>query len=548
MLWALNWLSPLFVYGAVSWSVFGPKRLADLSQTLFTPGGDPEMFMWFMNWWPFALTHHLNLFMSHYIYYPQGFDLAWATAEPAVALGMAPITWIWGAQTSYNLVALCAPVTAAAAAFYLIRVLTGKYWPSLVGGFIYGFSSYQLGQLLGHPNLYVIWPLPVLVLVFWLRLQQRLGRRWFVALIAVLAALQFATSIEIFTAFLVFAVLSWAVFWWFSPADLRRRLWSTALEVAAAGAGTLLLVSPYLYYLLAYYHTVPHIINPPEMFSADLLNFIIPTGVTRWSAALLPIAFHFVSGNFSEAGSFLGWPLILMMVIFAVQYWTKPYVKALTVTLVGIAVASLGPILHIYGTKQHIYLPWLVGVHLPFIRLALPVRFSLFVALVAAVMAGLWLAESRIRWGQAAKYALVLVAVVVLWPNPKFYFWRAPVAVPAVLKAPAIGKYVHRGENVAIVPHNGGLGDGDSSYYQVESGMWFTQAGGYAGYTPPNRVGDWLWGDQDFAAQLKKFCRKNKVSKIIYTSETPPHLVAQVDAMGWPTQRAGGVAFVTVPK
>ena len=301
-----------------------------------------------------CLRHHLNMFMSHYIYYPQGFDLAWATAEPAVALAMAPVTWTLGAQASYNLVALLSPALAAAAAFYLIRIITRQYWPALVGGFIYGFSSYELGQLLGHPNLYVTFLLPLLILVFWLRLQGRLGRWQFMVLAAVLAALQFATSIEIFTAFAVFAVLAWAVFWWFSAADVRRRLWATALETAMAGAGMLVLVSPYLYYLLPYYHTVPHILNPPEMFSADLFNFIIPTGVTRWSSAVWPVAYHFVGGNWSEAGSYLGWPLILMLVIFTVQYWKKPYVKALAVTLVGLAVASLGPhIAHLRRQAAH---------------------------------------------------------------------------------------------------------------------------------------------------------------------------------------------------
>jgi hypothetical protein len=547
ILWALNWLSPLFVYGAISWVAFGPKRLADLTQTLFTSGGDPEMFMWFMNWWPFALTHHLNLFFSHYIYYPQGFNLAWATAEPAVALAMAPITWWLGAQASYNLVALASPALAAAAAFYLIRLITRQYWPALVGGFVYGFSSYELGQMLGHPNLYVTFLLPLLVLVFWLRLHEHLSRWQYVVLAAALAALQFATSIEVFTVFAVFAALVWAVFWWFSPADLRRRLWCTAVETVFAGVGTLVLSLPYMYYLLAYYHTVPHILNPPSMFSADLLNFIIPTGVTRWSSAVWPIAYHFVGGNWSEAGSYLGWPLILILIIFMVQQWQKSYVKALTVTLVGLAVASLGPDWHIYGEKQGIRLPWDVGVHVPFIRLALPARFSLFVALVAAVMVGLWLANRRSRWGQVAKYALVALAIVCLWPNSRMYSWSVPVKVPPAFTAQSVGKYFAKGENIAIVPHGPG-GDGDSSYYQVASGMWFTMTGGYAGYTPPNRVGDWRWSSSDFARQLKKFCHDNRVSKIVYTPETPRDLVTNVDALGWPTKHAGGVVIVSVPK
>ena len=56
-------------------------------------GLDPIQFVWFLNWWPWAIAHGLNPFISCYVWYPQGFNLTWATSVPAAALLMWPLTW-----------------------------------------------------------------------------------------------------------------------------------------------------------------------------------------------------------------------------------------------------------------------------------------------------------------------------------------------------------------------------------------------------------------------------------------------------------------------
>ena len=37
------------------------------------------------------------------------------------------------------------PAVSAWAAFLLCRHLAGRFWPSLIGGYLFGFSSYELG-------------------------------------------------------------------------------------------------------------------------------------------------------------------------------------------------------------------------------------------------------------------------------------------------------------------------------------------------------------------------------------------------------------------
>ena len=61
---------------AASWLFYAPPRAwPDL--TYFGDGQDSLAFIWFLNWWPFALTHHLPLLFTHYVDYPTGVDLVW---------------------------------------------------------------------------------------------------------------------------------------------------------------------------------------------------------------------------------------------------------------------------------------------------------------------------------------------------------------------------------------------------------------------------------------------------------------------------------------
>ncbi len=57
-----------------------------------------------------------------------------------------PLTLLAGPIATYNALALAAPVLCSTAAFVLCRYLTGARWPSIVGGAIFGFSPYVIGN------------------------------------------------------------------------------------------------------------------------------------------------------------------------------------------------------------------------------------------------------------------------------------------------------------------------------------------------------------------------------------------------------------------
>src|SRR5579862_5365808 len=129
---------------------------------LFT---DPQIFVWSLAWWPHAIWHGVNPLYTHVIWAPNGFNLAWATSMPALAIVFTPLTLAFGPIFSYNVACVVMPALAAWTAFLLCRYVTGRFWPAVVGGYLFGFSSYMLGGELSHVNTVSVFLVPVAVLL-----------------------------------------------------------------------------------------------------------------------------------------------------------------------------------------------------------------------------------------------------------------------------------------------------------------------------------------------------------------------------------------------
>jgi len=103
--------------------------------------------MWFLVWWPHAIGSGLNPMLTDAIWAPLGANLAWETALPLISIIAAPLTYSIGPVATLNILCLIAPALSAWTAFLLCRYITGKYWPSLTGGYIFGFSPFILGHM-----------------------------------------------------------------------------------------------------------------------------------------------------------------------------------------------------------------------------------------------------------------------------------------------------------------------------------------------------------------------------------------------------------------
>jgi hypothetical protein len=480
----------LLGYTAVSCALFAWRLLPHPGQELigFAPEGkqrDPEIFAWSFAWWPHAIGHWTNPFFTHEIYAPVGVNLTWTTSVPALALAFSPVTWLFGPDVSYNVAALLLPAVAAWTAFILCRYLTGSVWAALVGGYLFGFSSYVLGhEDGGHLNLTGVFLVPLVALAVVRYVREEIGGAGLTWRLGVTLAVELLISTEVTVTLTVSIVLGVLLGLALLPA-VRARLLRALLAI---GAGYLLagiLAAPFLVYVAkGFVHTG---FADPAFFDGDLLNVVVPTHLTGIGGSALESVSRRFPGNDNERGLYLGLPLLLIVAVYAVRGRRAPEARYLVGGLVLALVLALGTSLHVEGHRL-VALPWAAVVHRPVIDNVLPARFSLYLSLAAAVAAALWIGTTRGRLVRRP-VVLPLLAVASLVPA----VWQVDFAGrPERWSFFTQGLYklcVPRGETLAVFPFGRW---GDSMLWQAESGFWFRMAEGSMGRDnyPPNFVYD----------------------------------------------------------
>ena len=137
-------------------------------------------------------------FVPRVVWAPDGANLhAGRFRYAAAGLVLAPLTLTAGPVVAYNVASLLLPVLAAWFTYRLCRHLTGAFGPSLLGGYVFGFGSYMVAHLLGHLNLVSVFFVPAAVHLVLLRVDEAISRRRFVALMAVVFAVQLLLSPEV---------------------------------------------------------------------------------------------------------------------------------------------------------------------------------------------------------------------------------------------------------------------------------------------------------------------------------------------------------------
>lgn len=506
---------------------------------------DPLAYIWLLHWWPWAIAHGLNPFMTKFLWYPLKVNLTWIASVPALAFLMLPITLLWNIAVSWNVIALIAPALGACAAFLLARHITNDFGASLVGGYIYGFSTYEVAQLAGgHVNLYLTFIPPLLVWLALLRLKDVLSRKKFIAAVAALLLLQMGLATEILATTCVFGATAWLAFIPFVGVDGRRRLWGLALEIWVAVALTAVLAAPFLYYIVL---GAQNDFSPPQQFSIDLLNFVVPTPVTRLGRTVFASIAARFTGDYSESSGYLGLPLVVALAASLMS--SMRYRKPLGILTLLFAIFSLGPSLWVNGVQTGIWLPWRIAADLPILRDAFPARFTMFLFLATAVMLVQWLAEQRPVRIRAARYALVLIGCLFLrpFPIPWSYLPTDPFFAPD-----AIARELRAADNVIILPF---YVTGPGLIWQMQSGMYFTETGGYVGpvpkvFAPYARVINALiYGKPGpaFANDFTAFVASNHVRDVLVGPGTPQNLIHELTALGWPEKTVGDMRVFHVP-
>lgn len=516
-------LLALSIYLALSLLFFGRPLLGHFRDTYIGSGSDPTQWMWFFVWWPYALVHRLDPFFTDLIWAPEGINLAWTTAIPLPSFVCWPLTASVGPIAAYNVLCLITLPVDAWAAFMLCRYTCRAWWPSLLGGYIFGFSAYMLGQQTCHLNLTMVFLVPLAVLLVTRAIEGELAPRRLVAALASLLVAQFLISIEVFATMTAMGGMALLLGWSFAPPDARKRIVKALLPIAAAYAATMAIVGPYLYYLFGFGSPHGQIYSLHE-YSSDLLNFVVPAPTN--ALGTIPfvdrLAAPFATISIAEVDAYVGLPLILLVAAYAWRHWREPTGKLLVDSLIVICVLAMGPLLHFRGAVLG-EAPGKIVAMMPALDKAIPARFMMYAFLVLAIIVSLWFAKNQ--FASAVKIALAAIVVVSTLPNLSGDYWTSSDDSPSFFTTTLHRQYLAPGENVLILPF--GI-RGSSMLWQAETGMYFRMVGGYTGTTPPE-FHQWPIVDAffnaaylpDAGAQLSAFMAHHAVNTVVVADNDP---------------------------
>lgn len=428
-----------------------------------TFGGDPAFYLWSLKWWPHALSSMHNPFYAP-IFYPFGQNLAWTTSAPTLALLAIPMTLLAGPVFALNVINAMALAANGTLAYLIGKKLDCKRLYACVCALLFYFSSYTWGQLLGHTSISTSVFAMALIYLTLLRVRTRISRIKYLIIAALLLALQFGTSVEVYATLIFFAGIAFIIFllsfgWKAAGVEMVY----IASDLVAAVCGSLLIISPYLYEMFTHYESNFQNIS---YFVADPVNYVVPTQ-TNW---ILGSAFKTVSakftGNVSEQGVYLGLPMLALLVMAGREFYSNVLNRALLISLVVVALCSLGPHLSLLGIPT-IWLPWSWIEKLPLIGEALPSRFGLYSSLLAAILVGRILTVVP-KWDVKV---LAVASVCLVLPNLSVY-WSPEVPQSSFFSGGTYKSVIPKGSKVLVLPtyEHGGY---QPALWQAQSDFWF---------------------------------------------------------------------------
>jgi hypothetical protein len=403
--------------------------------------GDLASQEWFGAWPAWAITHLHNPLYSSYVDAPHGISLMTNTAAPLLGVVFAPVTWILNPTATLNLTMRLALVFSGIAMCFVLRRWT-TWWPAaFVGGLLYEFSPFMVGQSQSH-NFLTFAPLPPLVLLL---LDNILVRRTRPVrngiLLGVVVSAQFLISPEILAMCAVAAIGAVVVLALRYPVRALASL-GAVVRGGVAAVVTLVVLSAYplWVYLRGPYHVAgpPHPIDELSAYNSSPLSLIYPTDLERirlgsWGVRGMTL----IQGNGVEHTSYLGVPMLVVLAFLVVRAWRRSPVLLFALVALGGWAVAIGDV-----NRRIAPYHWLAKI--PLVNGGLDLRYSYLlyfgVAVVLAVgldtvrTQGIW--PRRRRVGTADTVVAVVLAVVALVPLiPNLPMPRSNVVPPAAFTA-----------------------------------------------------------------------------------------------------------------
>ena len=389
----------------------------------FAGVGDNELFAWFLRYAATAVAHgHLPALVTAAMNAPQGINVMWNTSFLLPGVLLAPLTLLAGPQVSLTVVLTLGFAGSAASLFWVLRRWGASIGAAALGGAVYGFSPALVNAGFAHYHLQFA-VLPPLIADAVLRLiTGRGGGAWAGAWLGLLCAAQLFIGEELLVYTVLACLILAAVVALSRPAQVPRRA-RGALAGLAAAAAVFLLADGYALWLQFAGPLAEH----SKLLASSTTNpawFVTPSATllfhTRASAAATPP----VAPGTPEDMTYLGWPLIGVLVIAAVVFWRDLRVRAAAVTWVVLELCVLG------GASLRVgpfrlsgrLLPWHWLQGLPGLAQVLPHRFAILADGAAAAVLVFSLDRARVvvpragGWRARPRMALAGVALIAVLP------------------------------------------------------------------------------------------------------------------------------------
>ncbi len=370
-------------------------------------GGDEYQALWTFWWIGYSLfTLHTSPLLTSYVYYPIGANLISTPLAPIESLLTVPLQ-VLGLPFAMNFMIFLGFTLSGLFMYILAFYITKNRYGSIIGGFIYSFSAIHIAQAFGHLHWINIEFIPLFIFSFLMLIKEK-SQKYALLSAASFLLLTFMGDIEqaIMSGIFALIILIYYLFAEERKSILNTRFAFLLLEILLI---VFILGSPiFIPMASAIKNGVLSTVNAQastpytELYSPDLLNFIVPGFM---NGLLLPLSsnfFNLVSADTAERTVYAGYTVIALLIIALYAEYKKGNklkdVRLWFAALVIFFLLSIGPYIQIGGALTPIPSLYLLYHHIPILNvLREPGRFDIIVQLILGIFAALGFAELEKR-------------------------------------------------------------------------------------------------------------------------------------------------------
>ncbi len=395
------------------------------------PGvGDAYWFLWDLWWFKKALLSFVDPYYTPYLFHPIGASLAFSEITPLNAIISIPLQLAFGLIDSYNILWILTFILSGFGVFLLVEYLTGDSKAAFIAGLIFMFSPYRFAHAYaGHLNLLSTEWIPFCVLYFikTIRENNKLDAVYATLFLVLNALSCYYYIIYIFIFTILYLTYSQYIYKNIFNLNILKRILLIQISFC-------LVVLPFMYPMLrdllssnSHYMYAGNF----EIFSADLIGFLIPT-------EFHPILNNYFSSFYKNTyltdgkAEYIVYAGIIPIVLSTISILKSRQAHFWGLSAGIFFILSLGPILHINGAKC-IQLPYMVLMKIPIFSLAhIPSRWDIMLMLSLAVLSGYGIGYIFKHFNFKSIYKIIIFIMLVTFVLFDFLSVPFPVSTTTV--------------------------------------------------------------------------------------------------------------------